>query len=338
MEKVLEVRNLKISFRTSGGTLRAVRGISFDLEKGRTVAIVGESGSGKSVTSKAILGILAGNVEGGEILYDGRDLLKVSEEEMCTIRGGRISMIFQDPLSSLNPIVKIGKQITEAMLLKNVGSRKAARNEFNTTLAHLRDCIIAAVGDSGREKVTGMIRTFDLFNTEAIRLEHRYLVSVEAAKDLASDIGDFLFLAGKRQKIDGKRSLREFAADMERISDPFLIHGFAEELSSLASEIREAGRGYRPVKDENGTWKKVDTFEYDDQLPYGHGEKSVYIITGYMRLTREEAFAIRYHMGYSSEFEDIRNVSKAFEMFPLAFAVHLADSEATYFIEGTPKK
>ncbi len=255
MEKVLEVRNLKISFRTSGGTLRAVRGISFDLEKGRTVAIVGESGSGKSVTSKAILGILAGNaiVEGGEILYDGRDLLKVSEEEMCTIRGGRISMIFQDPLSSLNPIVKIGKQITEAMLLKNAGSRKAARNEFNTTLAHLRDCIIAAVGDSGREKVTGMIRTFDLFNTEAIRLEHRYLVSVEAAKDLASDIGDFLFLAGKRQKIDGKRSLREFAADMKRISDPFLIHGFAEELSSLASEIREAGRGYRPVKDENGT-------------------------------------------------------------------------------------
>ena len=97
-------------------------------------------------------------------------------------------------------------------------------------------------------------------------------------------------------------------------------------------------KGFRNVKDESGAWKKVDTFEYDDQLPYGHGEKSVYIITGYMRLTREEAFAIRYHMGYSSEFEDIRNVSKAFEMFPLAFAVHVADSEATYFVEGTPKK
>ena len=97
-------------------------------------------------------------------------------------------------------------------------------------------------------------------------------------------------------------------------------------------------KGFRNVKDEKGTWQKVDTFEYDDQLPYGHGEKSVYIITGYMRLTREEAFAIRYHMGYSSEFEDIRNVSKAFEMFPLAFAVHVADSESTYFVEGTPKK
>ena len=72
----------------------------------------------------------------------------------------------------------------------------------------------------------------------------------------------------------------------------------------------------------------------DDQLPYGHGEKSVYIISGYMRLTREEAFAIRYHMGYSSDFDDTRNVSKAFEMFPLAFAVHVADSEATYYLES----
>lgn len=92
-------------------------------------------------------------------------------------------------------------------------------------------------------------------------------------------------------------------------------------------------KGFRNVKDERGVWQRVDTFEYDDKLPYGHGEKSVYIINGYMRLTREEAFAIRYHMGYSST-EDPRNVSAAFEMFPLAFALSTADSEATYFIEG----
>ena len=92
-------------------------------------------------------------------------------------------------------------------------------------------------------------------------------------------------------------------------------------------------KGFRNVKDEKGAWQRVDTFEYDDRLPYGHGEKSVYIISGYMRLTREEAFAIRYHMGYSST-EDPRNVSAAFEMFPLAFALSTADSEATYFIEG----
>ena len=97
-------------------------------------------------------------------------------------------------------------------------------------------------------------------------------------------------------------------------------------------------KGFRNVKDEKGTWQRVDTFEYDDQLPYGHGEKSVYIISGYMRLTREEAFAIRYHMGYSSEREDPRNVSAAFEMFPLAFALSTADSEATYFIESDRNK
>ena len=92
-------------------------------------------------------------------------------------------------------------------------------------------------------------------------------------------------------------------------------------------------KGFRNVKDEKGTWQRVDTFEYDDRLPYGHGEKSVYIASGYMRLTREEAFAIRYHMGYSST-EDPRNVSAAFEMFPLAFALSTADSEATYFLES----
>ena len=137
---ILEVKNLKISFRTSGGTVKAVRNISFNLEKGKTLTIVGESGSGKSVTSKAILGILAGNsiVEGGEIIYDGKDLLKITEEEMCEIRGDEISMIFQDPLSSLNPIVKIGKQITEAMLLKNKTSRKQAKKEHDRVLALLK--------------------------------------------------------------------------------------------------------------------------------------------------------------------------------------------------------
>jgi len=104
---------------------------------------------------------------------------------------------------------------------------------------------------------------------------------------------------------------------------------------SLLHDLCKIGiykKGFRNVKDEKGAWQRVDTFEYDDQLPYGHGEKSVYIISGFMRLTREEAFAIRYHMGYSST-EDPRNVSKAFEMFPIAFALSTADSEATYFVE-----
>ena len=120
-EKVLEVKNLEISFKTDNGLVRAVRDISFDLYKGETICIVGESGSGKSVTSKAIMGILAANaiIDGGQIMYEGENLLEVSEDEMHRIRGHKIGMIFQDPLSSLNPIVKIGPQITEAMLINS---------------------------------------------------------------------------------------------------------------------------------------------------------------------------------------------------------------------------
>ncbi len=110
---------------------------------------------------------------------------------------------------------------------------------------------------------------------------------------------------------------------------------------SLLHDLCKVGiykKGYRNAKDEKGNWQRVETYEYDDQLPYGHGEKSVYIISGFMRLTREEAFAIRFHMGYSSEYEDPRNVGASFEKFPLAFAVSVADSEATYYMEADKKK
>ncbi|MBQ2876181.1 MAG: HD domain-containing protein [Clostridia bacterium] len=118
------------------------------------------------------------------------------------------------------------------------------------------------------------------------------------------------------------------------------VYGFEYSEESIAivallhdlCKVNVYKKGFRNVKDEKGVWQRVDTFEFDDKLPYGHGEKSVYIISGYMKLTREEAFAIRYHMGYSST-EDPRNVSAAFEMFPLAFALSTADSEATYFME-----
>jgi len=118
-EKVLEVKNLAVSFRTPNGLVRAVRDVSFDLYKGETLAIVGESGSGKSVTNRAIMGILARNaiIDGGEINYANQDLTKLSEANFHKIRGNKIGMIFQDPLSSLNPTMKIGKQITEAMLV-----------------------------------------------------------------------------------------------------------------------------------------------------------------------------------------------------------------------------
>lgn len=123
----LQVNNLSVSFRTNTGTVKAVRDVSFELSNGETLAIVGESGSGKSVTAKAIMGILAPNsiLEDGNIIYheeDGTetDLLKLKENEFCKYRGRKVAMVFQDPLSSLNPIVKIGKQLTEVMVLNGV--------------------------------------------------------------------------------------------------------------------------------------------------------------------------------------------------------------------------
>lgn len=119
-ETVLSVQNLKVSFKTDDGLVHAVRGVSFDLHRGETLCIVGESGSGKSVTSKTIMGILPASaiIEDGHVLYEGEDLTKVAESEFHRIRGHKIGMIFQDPLSSLNPIKKVGKQITEAMLVE----------------------------------------------------------------------------------------------------------------------------------------------------------------------------------------------------------------------------
>ena len=142
-KKVLEVKDLRISFKTDNGLVRAVRNVSFDLEEGETLCVVGESGSGKSVTSKAIMGILANNaiVEDGSIIYEGENLLEVSEEEFHRIRGKKIGMIFQDPLSSLNPIVKIGKQITEATLVNSCKIKKLFQDKIVVQLVAYRNFV-----------------------------------------------------------------------------------------------------------------------------------------------------------------------------------------------------
>ena len=142
-EKILEVEDLVLSFKTDHGILKAVRNISFDLYKGETLCIVGESGSGKSVTSKAVMGILANNaiVEGGHIYYRGEDLLEVAEEEFHKIRGHKIGMIFQDPLSSLNPIVRIGKQITEATLINSNKLKLLYEDLISDDLIAFKNCL-----------------------------------------------------------------------------------------------------------------------------------------------------------------------------------------------------
>lgn len=118
-KKILEVKNLEISFQTYAGEVHAVRGVNFDLYEGETLAIVGESGSGKSVSTQAVMGLLGKKntlIKGGEILYYGQDLLKLSEDEMQGVRGKEIAAIFQDPMTSLNPTMTVGKQIAESII------------------------------------------------------------------------------------------------------------------------------------------------------------------------------------------------------------------------------
>ncbi|MFH0992913.1 MAG: HD domain-containing protein [bacterium] len=132
-------------------------------------------------------------------------------------------------------------------------------------------------------------------------------------------------------------ALKDYVSRPRARSDYGLV--FSEETIAIAGllhdlcKINVYQKSTRNVKDKNGVWAAVPTYEYNDMLPYGHGEKSVYIISGFMKLTREEAFAIRYHMGFANS-EDKQNISQAFEQFPLALALSIADLESTYFLES----
>jgi oligopeptide transport system ATP-binding protein len=144
--KILQVKDLNVSFNTFSGKVRAVRGVSLDLYKGETLAVVGESGSGKSVTTRSIMGILAKNarIDSGEIIYKDKDLTKFTDKDFSKIRGSEISMIFQDPMSSLDPVMKIGKQITEALTVKRAISKDEAKRKAIE--------LMAAVGITQPEK------------------------------------------------------------------------------------------------------------------------------------------------------------------------------------------
>jgi len=135
---LLEVRNLRTTFLTAAGAVRAVNGVSWDIEEGETVALVGESGCGKSVSALSVMRLVAepaGRIEGGEILYRGRNLLQLGEDEMRAIRGREIAMIFQEPMTSLNPVLSIGRQLTEGLEIHMRMEPAAARSRALELLA-----------------------------------------------------------------------------------------------------------------------------------------------------------------------------------------------------------
>lgn len=247
MSKILEVNNLRISFRTNNGRVKAVRGINFDLEKGETIAVVGESGSGKSVTARAIMGILAPNaiVEGGEILYDGKDLMKISEEEFHQLRGNRVAMIFQDPLSSLNPIVRIGKQLTEAMLLNGKASQKDAKKIFQAYTQELeRVMLVSGVADAKAQ-----IEVLKKFITESNKCERAYN-DASGKRDEVLDILDDIKvdIAGERPKEVEKRA-KELLKCAKLACNPFTIHEGNAEYTALYEDVAAKASVYAKTND-----------------------------------------------------------------------------------------
>lgn len=189
MKPILDVQHLQVSFRTQNGNVHAVRDISFKLNKGETLSIVGESGSGKSVTSKSIMGILAGNsiIEGGKILYDGKDLLTLPEEDFTKIRGDKISMIFQDPLSALDPIVKVGKQMTLAMRIKAKRSQKGAKKAVDDKLNNLNYYLNLAF--PGEEEKNALdCEFFKEFIINATKIELKYKRAKEMTHILIEEL------------------------------------------------------------------------------------------------------------------------------------------------------
>ena len=237
----LEVKNLTISFRTNNGAVRAVRDISFDLNEGETLAIAGESGSGKSVTTRAVMGILAGNamVDAGEIIYDGKDLLKIPEEEFHTLRGHKLAMVFQDPLSALNPIMRIGRQLTEAMLLNNKERRRDGREQFNKTLKTLETAMAENAGEGDKQRIHSNIQQFDGFVKIAVKEEYAYKEAMESCVEATDCIEEMEDAILKRSDKDVREVSRRLISALKGVYNPYLYPENSPEIAEFSRKLGE---------------------------------------------------------------------------------------------------
>ena len=242
--KVLEVKDLKISFTTDNGLVQAVRGVSFDLMEGETLCIVGESGSGKSVTSKTIMGILANNavVENGTIMYEGENLLEISEDEFHRIRGKKIGMIFQDPLSSLNPIVKIGPQITEAMLVSSDKLRRMYDELIANALVAYRNAQAQADIQLKRAKFVYKSRQQEIAKDEAMsktQKQKAYASAKAEYKQTAADINKRLkeTLPGLKAQLEDRKKFAKAEVKKHKISVEAKYRKELDELNAKLGQV-----------------------------------------------------------------------------------------------------
>ena len=279
MAKKLEVRNLTISFRTNNGAVRAVRDISFDLNEGETLAIAGESGSGKSVTTRAIMGILAGNamVEDGEIIYDGKDLLKIPEEDFHTLRGHKLSMVFQDPLSALNPIMRIGHQLTEAMLLNNKERRADGKKRFRQMLEELEKNMTAAGVANAREKC----RELNDFTLAGVRMENAWRNARESAVGMLDSLEE-ADLAMLKKDV---KEVREIAARIDRAEkatrNDWLVPEGDAEFTERVRQVVSLGKGFEMGREEEMRTAMAALRDTLDAAVNGQTEQPDFFSLGY---------------------------------------------------------
>jgi len=289
---ILRVKDLRISFRTISGRVQAVRGISFNLNKGETLAIVGESGSGKSVTNRAIMGILAKNgiIESGEVLYDGMDLLKIPEKTFCRIRGDKIAMIFQDPLSSLNPIIRIGRQLTEATLLKNKANKRDNKQEFNEYLANLEERMNeAASNDPAKvEVIKKSIADLRTFSSLYIKAEPSYRFAHSSLLDAKEDLSDLIFNCTNKVDFDLLELVKETVRFLKESIHPFVIAD-EQKLSELSGKLITDCRVLVKAKDK----------DYKPLLPTLNAIAA--IVDAVLAEVEPDLFAYAYHQCFVKE-------------------------------------
>ncbi len=265
---LLEVKNLRVGFRTRKGNVRAVDGVSFTLNEGETLAIVGESGSGKSVTAMSILRLLDDNgyIESGEITFEGVDLVKLPPEKTCAIRGNRISMIFQEPMTALNPVLSIGKQLVEPFVVHRGAHKKQAWTEGRRMLDEVRIPNPERVMRSYPHQLSGGMRQRVMI-AMALALKPSVLIADEPTTALDVTIqAQILRLIKELQKARGTAVLfithdlgvvREIADNVavtycgqvvERVPAPVLFgeathsHPYTEGLIASAPSGRNAGK------------------------------------------------------------------------------------------------
>ena len=250
-EKKLEVKDLRVTFKTDHGLVQAVRDISFDLYEGETLCIVGESGSGKSVTSKTIMQILANNaiIEKGSIIYEGENLLDISEDEFYKIRGHKIGMIFQDPLSSLNPIVRIGHQITEATLINANKLKQRYQDLISKELIEYKNVIAHRDINVKKEK------------------DNYFLIDANLKKDVEKGI---------ISKAEANKKLKEAKVQMKA------------NIAKFDLELKEKSPALKEALKKRKAEAKVEVKEYKEKIYREHDEKIKKINEEYYDHSSEE--------------------------------------------------